>query len=146
MDTPQDDLAAQTISAANRLVLVARPALEGAHRAAAAYKMVSERLNGHFSPQAIYVVVNGLHARDRLSADNWQRAATERLGREFPAIITCIPFDIKIGNAQDRREIPIEEVKSLAKGLRPLVVTMLRAVDGQEKPLESRFGPFRVIR
>ena len=146
IDTPQDDLAAQTIPQADRLVLVARPSLEGAHRAAAAYQLVSQRLNGHFGAKSIYVVLNGLHPRHRLSIADWQRAASERLGETFPDVTAGIPHDTRVGNAQDQRAIPFEQVRPFSTALRPLLAALLRAAGGQEQPQVSRFGPIRVIR
>jgi cellulose biosynthesis protein BcsQ len=146
LDTPQDALAAQAVSAANQLVIVSMPTTAEAYRTAAAYQMVTGINNLGLS--SIHIVLNRLQNRSRLDLSGWQRAASESLGRTFPAVTAIIPNDPKIGNAQDQREIPVEKVRSLSRSLAPLVEAILRSngnAPGEVPQRVRELGFIRVI-
>jgi cellulose biosynthesis protein BcsQ len=125
VDTPPTSLAAGAISVSNTLVLVSRPSLEGVMRTVEAYRTISERLSGeHRIPEsAILVLLN--RVGDRLSADEWHRAASAMLGRSFPPLIAQIPEDPQVGYAQDRRRMPLMSSDTFARALKPLADHLL---------------------
>lgn len=120
LDAPPTAMAAAALAAANTLVLVARPALEGVVRSVEAYRMVVERLAGehHIPATGIFVALNRVGGR--MDSDEWHRAASALLGRTFPPIVAQIPDDPQVGKAQDARRIPLLVSDSFARSLKPL--------------------------
>jgi arsenite-transporting ATPase len=121
LDAPPTVLASCAISAANTLVLVARPSLEGVMRTVHAYKTVVERLAGeHRIPaNGVFVVLNRL-TPSRMSCDEWHKAASGMLGQPFPPIVAQIADDLEVGELQDRRRIPLMASETFNRGLQPL--------------------------
>ncbi len=121
LDAPPTVLAAQAVSAANTLVLVARPSLEGVMRTVHAYRTVIERLAGeHRIPaQGVFVVLNRT-GPSRLASQEWHRAASGMLGQPFPPIITEIPDDLQVAELQDRKRIPLLVSEPFTRSLQPL--------------------------
>ena len=144
LDTPQSPIAAHVLAVSDQLVLVARPGLADAERAAVAYRTVVDRLAKGVSPEAVHVVINRLHAGHRLNTEEWHRAASSSLGRVFPPIVAMIDDDVRIGDAQDRRRIPVAEITSLRKSLAPLIQTVLPSAAGQDAVIRQ-FGPFEIV-
>lgn len=120
LDAPPTALASAAIAAANTLVLVARPSLEGVMRTVEAYRTVVERLAGeHRIPaNGVYVVLNRLG--NRMTPDEWHKGASTLLGRAFPPIVAQIPDDPQVGETQDARRLPIHVCDAFARGLKPL--------------------------
>lgn len=120
LDAPPNALAGAAIAAANTLVLVARPSLEGVLRAVEAYRTVTERLAGehHIPPQGVYVVLN--RTGGRMSAEEWHKAASGLMGGSFPPITAQIPDDPHVGEAQDARRLPLDLADGFVRGLKPL--------------------------
>jgi cellulose biosynthesis protein BcsQ len=120
LDAPPTALASSAIAAANTLVLVARPSLEGIMRTVEAYRTVVERLAGeHRIPaNGVYVVLNRMG--NRMTADEWHKGASALLGRAFPPIVAQIPDDPQVGETQDSRRLPLNLSDSFARGLKPL--------------------------
>jgi arsenite/tail-anchored protein-transporting ATPase len=121
LDAPPTALAASAIAAANSLVLVARPSLEGVMRTVHAYRTVVERLAGEhrISPGAVFVALNRL-GPGRMQPDEWHRLASSMLGGAFPPVIAQIPDDSQVGELQDRRRLPLMACESFTRGLAPL--------------------------
>lgn len=147
LDAPPTALAASAISAANTLVMVARPSLEGILRTVEAYRTVVERLAGqHAIPSGgVYVALNRVGGR--LDANEWHRSASAMLGRSFPPVIAQIPDDPRVGNAQDQRTMPLVASDDFARALKPLADALLAIKDGV--PAESHkktihLGPIKV--
>lgn len=120
LDAPPTALASAALAAANSLVLVARPSLEGVMRTTEAYRMVVERLAGehHIPASGVYVALN--RTGGRMSVDEWHKAASGLLGRPFPPVMAQIPDDPKVGEAQDGRRLPLNTSDTFARGLKPL--------------------------
>jgi len=144
LDAPPTALAANAIAAANTLVLVARPSLEGVLRATEAYRTVVERLAGQsrLQPNAVHVVLN--RVGDRLSAAEWHAAATELLGRAFPPVVAQIPDLPAVGKAQDRRQLPLLTSGEFARALMPLV-DLIVPLQGETAPSLNGKREFRFL-
>jgi arsenite-transporting ATPase len=121
LDAPPTVLAAEAISAANTLVLVARPSLEGVMRTVHAYRTVVERLAGEhrIAPNGVFVVLNRI-SPSRMSSEEWHRAASGLLGQPFPPIIAQIADDPQVGELQDRKRIPLIANEGFTRNLQPL--------------------------
>ena len=148
LDAPPTALAAPAIAAANTLVLVARPSLEGVMRTVEAYRTVVERLAGqHTIPHnGVYVVLNRVGSR--LDGGEWHRSASQLLGRSFPPIVAQIPDDPRVGAAQDNRALPLVASDEFARALKPLADALLAVRDGSgyAAPQKKVFqiGPLRI--
>lgn len=120
LDAPPTALASAAITAANTLVLVSRPSLEGIMRTVEAYRTVVERLAGeHRIPgNGVFVVLNRLGGR--MTADEWHKGACALLGRAFPPIVAQIPDDPQVGETQDARRLPLHTSDAFARALKPL--------------------------
>jgi cellulose biosynthesis protein BcsQ len=125
VDAPPSALAARAISASNTLVLVARPSLEGVMRTVEAYRTVVERLGGEhcISSENVYVVLNRVGGR--LAANEWHRAASFYLGRNFPPVVAQIPDSLEVGVNQDNRRIPLLTCDEFNRAMRPLAEAIL---------------------
>ncbi len=147
LDAPPTALAANAIAAANTLVLVARPSLEGVMRSVEAYRTVVERLAGqHTIPHnGVYVVLNRVGSR--LDSSEWHRSASQLLGRSFPPIVAQIPDDPRVGTAQDNRALPLVTSDEFARALKPLADTLLSVKDsgfsGPQKKV-IHIGPLKI--
>ena len=147
LDAPPTALAANAIAAANTLVLVARPSLEGVMRSVEAYRTVVERLAGqHTIPHnGVYVVLNRVGSR--LDSSEWHRSASQLLGRSFPPIVAQIPDDPRVGTAQDNRALPLVASDEFARALKPLADTLLSVKDsgfsGPQKKV-IHIGPLKI--
>jgi arsenite-transporting ATPase len=121
IDAPPTVLAASAISAANTLVLVARPSLEGVMRTVHAYRTVVERLAGEhrISAHGVFVVLNRI-TPSRMTSEEWHKAASGLLGQPFPPIVAQIAEDKEVGELQDRKRIPLLVSESLTRGIQPL--------------------------
>jgi cellulose biosynthesis protein BcsQ len=121
LDAPPTVLAANAISAANTLVLVARPSLEGVMRTVHAYRTVVERLAGEhrISPHGVFVVLNRTNP-SRMNCEEWHKAASGMLGQPFPPVITQIPDESLVGELQDRKRIPLMASESFTRAIQPL--------------------------
>jgi arsenite-transporting ATPase len=121
LDAPPTVLAAEAISAANSLVLVARPSLEGVMRTVHAYRTVVERLAGEYRipRNGVFVVLNRM-SPGRIASDEWHRAASSLLGQPFPPIVAHIADEPLVGELQDRRRLPLLESDSFSRSLQPL--------------------------
>jgi cellulose biosynthesis protein BcsQ len=120
LDAPPTALASAALAAANTLVLVARPSLEGVMRTVEACRTVVERLAGehHIPSSGVYVALN--RTGGRMSAEEWHKAASALLGRPFPPVLAQIPEDPRVGEAQDGRKLPLNLSEAFARGLKPL--------------------------
>ncbi len=121
LDAPPTALAASAISAANTLVLVARPSLEGVMRTVHAYRTVVERLAGEhrIAPGGVFVALNRI-TPSRMTSDEWHRAASGLLGQPFPPIVAQIADDPQVGELQDRKRIPLMTSEAFTRGIQPL--------------------------
>lgn len=127
LDAPPTALASAALAAANTLVLVARPSLEGVMRTVEACRTVVERLAGehHIPTSGVYVVLN--RVAGRMGVDEWHKAASGLLGRPFPPVMAQIPDDPRVGEAQDGRKIPLNVSDAFARGLKPLADALFSA-------------------
>ncbi len=132
LDAPPTALASAAIAAANTLVLVARPSLEGVMRTVEAYRTVVERLAGEhrIAPNGVYVALNRVGGR--MGVDDWHKAASSLLGRSFPPVLAQIPDDPKVGDAQDARKLPLHLSDSFTRGLKPLADALFARESVQE--------------
>jgi len=143
LDAPPTALASAALAAANTLVLVARPSLEGVMRTVEAYRTVVERLAGehHIPPSGVHVALNRVSAR--MDVDEWHKAASALLGRPFPPVMAQIPDDPRVGGAQDERKIPLNVSDAFARGLKPLADALFSAHGAQA--VENRNGKGKVF-
>jgi chromosome partitioning protein len=121
LDAPPTALAASAISAANTLVLVARPSLEGVMRTVHAYRTVVERLAGEhrIAANGVFVVLNRI-TPSRMTSEEWHKAASGLLGQPFPPIVAQIADDAQVGELQDRKRIPLMASETFTRGIQPL--------------------------
>jgi cellulose biosynthesis protein BcsQ len=150
LDAPPTVLAAEAISAANTLVLVARPSLEGVMRTVHAYRTVVERLAGEhrIAPNGVFVVLNRI-SPSRMSSEEWHRAASGLLGQPFPPIITQIVEDPQVGELQDRKRIPLLVSEGFTRSLQPLAnvlfsTSVTASADRPSKP-QGRSREIRLL-
>jgi cellulose biosynthesis protein BcsQ len=143
LDAPPTALASAALAAANTLVLVARPSLEGVMRTVEAYRTVVERLAGehHIPAAGVYVALNRMGAR--MSVDEWHKAASALLGRPFPPVIAQIPDEPRVGEAQDGRKLPLNVSDNFARSLKPLADALFSPQGAQ--PPENRNGRGRAF-
>ncbi len=134
LDAPPTALASAALAAANTLVLVARPSLEGVMRTVEAYRTVVERLAGehHIPASGVYVVLN--RAGGRMALDEWHKAASALLGRPFPPVVAQIPDEPRVGEAQDGRKLPMNVSDAFARGLKPLADALFSPQGAQQTP------------
>lgn len=137
IDAPPTVLAASAISAANTLVLVARPSLEGVMRTVHAYRTVVERLAGEhrIAPGGVFVVLNRT-TPDRMAPEEWHKAASGMLGQPFPPIVAQIADDPQVGELQDQRRLPLMASETFTRGLQPLA-NALFSTNGSKTTLGS---------
>jgi len=149
LDTPQSAIATQVLTEADRLIMVARPMVKGAWRTAEAYRAAVERMehrNGGLPPEYVHVVLNRVHPGHLLDADRWHQAASRMYGQPFPAeIVTEIRDDVRIGDLQNRRKVPVEELADFRKRLRPLVEAVSPGAVARETK-KLRFGFLTVVK
>jgi chromosome partitioning protein len=121
LDAPPTVLAASAISGANTLVLVARPSLEGVMRTVHAYRTVVERLAGEhrIAKNGVFVVLNRI-TPNRMSSQEWHKAASGLLGQPFPPIVAQIGDEPLVGELQDRKRIPLLVSESFTHSIQPL--------------------------
>jgi arsenite-transporting ATPase len=121
LDAPPTVLAAEAISTANTLVLVARPSLEGVMRTVHAYRTVVERLAGEYrmARNSVFVVLNRM-VPGRMSGEEWHKAASSLLGQPFPPIISQVADETMVGELQDRRRLPLQASESFNRSMQPL--------------------------
>ncbi|HQN42824.1 MAG TPA: AAA family ATPase [Anaerolineaceae bacterium] len=140
LDAPPTALASAALSAANTLALVCRPSLEGAMRAAEAYRMVAERLacEHRIPPEGIVAVLNRT-GPTRMPLADWSKAASSAVGRPFPRIVAEIPDEPRVSQTQDDRRIPLEQVDNFARGIRSLADAIFSPVGaaGQAEPKKN---------
>jgi arsenite-transporting ATPase len=121
LDAPPTVLAAEAISAANSLVLVARPSLEGVMRTVHAYRTVVERLAGEYRiPRNGVLVVLNRMSPNRIASEEWHRAASSLLGQPFPPIVAHIADEPLVGELQDRKRLPLLESVSFSRSFQPI--------------------------
>jgi len=137
LDAPPTALASAALAAANTLVLVARPSLEGVMRTVEAYRTVVERLAGehHIPAGGVYVVLN--RTGGRMAVDEWHKAASTLLGRPFPPVVAQIPDEPRVGEAQDARRLPLNVADNFARGLKPLADALF-SPQGAQTPQNGR--------
>jgi len=139
LDAPPTVLAASAISAANTLVLVARPSLEGVMRTVHAYRTVVERLAGEhrIAANGVFVVLNRV-TPSRMAADEWHKAASGLLGQPFPPIAAQITDDPQVGELQDRKRIPLMATETFTRGLQPLANVLFSTNGAHTAPVAIR--------
>lgn len=144
LDAPPTALASAALAAANTLVLVARPSLEGVMRTVEAYRTVVERLAGehHIPPAGVQIVLN--RTSGRMSVDEWHKAASGLLGRPFPPVAAQIAEDSRVGEAQDGRRIPLNMSDTFARGLKPLADALF-SLQPHEQPNNGKGRTFEIF-
>jgi arsenite/tail-anchored protein-transporting ATPase len=148
LDAPPSALAAEAISAANSLVLVARPSLEGVMRTVHAYRTVVERLAGEYriAKNGVFVVLNRMHP-GRMSSEEWHRAASSLLEQPFPPIVAQVADETLVGELQDRRRLPLQASDSFSRSLQPLANALFASNNLSTAPKTSPApGADRAIR
>jgi cellulose biosynthesis protein BcsQ len=146
LDTPQSPIAAHVLAAADQLVLVARSGLADAHRTAVAYRTVVDRMAEGIPEACVHVVINRLQAGHRLDAARWRKAAATTLGRPFPPVVAQIEDDVRIGDAQDKRKLPVAEINTLRENLDPLIAALVPSLSQLGNGKSIQIGPFEVVR
>ncbi len=150
LDTPQSAIATHALAEADRLIMVARPMVKGAWRTAEAYRAAVERLerrNGSLPPENVHVVLNRVHPGHLLDAGRWHEAASKMYGSAFPAeIVAEIRDDVRIGDLQNRRKVPVEELADFRKRLLPLVEAVAPATARPPEKQKLRLGFVTVVK
>ena len=131
IDAPPTVLAASAISAANTLVLVARPSLEGVMRTVHAYRTVVERLAGEhrIAANGVFVVLNRM-SPSRMSSGEWHKAASSMLGQPFPPIIAEVADETLVGELQDRKRLPLMMSEPFTRSIQPLANVLFSTSGG----------------
>ncbi len=141
IDAPPSSLAAMAMAASNTLVIVARPSLEGVWRTASAYQTVARQLEGlhNITEGNISVVLNRTQPGQRVDAATWHRKASEHVDGHFPPVVATIPDIPDVGNAQDARILPVQQVNAYRDALKPLVDMLFSANgSGSSSPTTKR--------
>ncbi len=149
LDISAPEIAPPALSAANTLVLVARPDTPGVHSALQAIHLVKDVMAGQHAipPEAIYLVVN--RARDTTlrpeEVVNWGKG--ER--RDFPALAAYVADDAGIELAVNRREpayYSSDTLRSAAHTLGNLLfpAAMEQPVGAAQSARVVKLGPVRV--
>jgi arsenite-transporting ATPase len=100
LDVSAPELAAAALSAANTLVLVARPDLPGIQATRDAVRLVHEKMSGRhrIPPEATYLVVNRTR-QSTFRAEEVARHGAQEFGLPFPALVSYVPDDPAIEEA-----------------------------------------------
>jgi MinD-like ATPase involved in chromosome partitioning or flagellar assembly len=149
LDISAPEIAPPALSAANTLVLVARPDTPGVHSALQAIHLVKDVMAGQHAipPEAIYLVVN--RARDTTlrpeEVVNWGKG--ER--RDFPALAAYVADDAGIELAVNRREpayYSSDTLRAAARTLGNLLFpTVVTAPGEAARPARViKLGPVRI--
>lgn len=132
LDIPSTaEIAGHAISAANALLLVARPTYADAVRTAGAYTTVTKLLAAkhHIPPEGIALALN-LASADTLASDVFVDACRTMSGAsDFPAATVRIPLEPKIATVQNERDLPSLTVNSLGQAIGKLADTLLPVRD-----------------
>lgn len=150
LDTPAVERAAPALSAANQLLLVARPTLSDALRSVEAYRMVTENLSHqHRIPaQGIRLALN--QTREGLwSPAQFHNACAQLLNpdqkKPFPPIVAAIPDDARVPEAQIRREVPLLSAPNFQRAFMLLAEACLQ-IKGNPSPVTANDdGPRKTI-
>ncbi|MCD4673074.1 MAG: AAA family ATPase [Anaerolineaceae bacterium] len=154
MDAPTSIMAgaAAAISAANYMVLVARPTIADIIANVEAFRLVVKNLSGRhmIKPGNVVCVLNQMK-EGLLPQDDFHRIATEFLQKQdvsspFPVIATTIKDDIAVPVAQNDGTSAITASEPFARGIHSLTGLILGAADKNNfsagKPKKKRFGLF----
>ncbi len=149
LDVSAPEIAPTALSAANTLVLVARPDTPGVYSALQAVRLVKDVMAGQHAipPEAIYLVVN--RARDTtLRPDEMVRYGKDER-RDFPPLAASIADDANVELAVNRREAAYYSSDALRGAARTLGNLLFPAAAGA--PVEAaqparvlKLGPVRI--
>jgi len=149
LDVSAPELAPAALSAANTLVLVARPDIPGVHSALQAVHLVQDMMAGQHAipPEAIYLVVNRVRETTLRPGEVVDCGKGER--RDFPALATAIADDAAIEVAVNRREPAYygsEALRTAARTLGNLLfpATVTAPTAPARPPRVFKLGPVRV--
>jgi len=134
----------QPLSAANSIVLVARPTLADMAATTHTLLLLLERLPSKLRAprEAMYLVLNQVSEKSGMTAHGWH----ENLSRAVPwapPIAAVIPFDPGVVAAQDRQVPPVTCVDGFARGIRMLVNALFPGL-AQEAVKERRRTVFHM--
>jgi MinD-like ATPase involved in chromosome partitioning or flagellar assembly len=145
--------AGAAISAANYMVLVARPVITDLIASVEAFRLVVKNLAGQhvIKPGNVICVLNRVQ-EGLVSADEFHRLATNFLAKQgvqtqFPIIAASIKEDITVQHAQNDGKSVLEASDGFARSIHSLVALILGAVDknnftNQQPKKKKLFGLF----
>ncbi|MBN1888877.1 MAG: AAA family ATPase [Thermoflexales bacterium] len=132
LDLPAErtEWAIQPLIAANMVLLVAQPSFIDQVRTVDLYRTLTETLAGQhrIPPESIHLVMNETSPDDNLLPRDFQRAAQDFLQRPFPPAIALLPLDKCVRLAQNKGQLPTQELDGFAKGIRSLANTLFPGV------------------
>ncbi|MGD0575245.1 MAG: hypothetical protein ABSB61_07750 [Anaerolineales bacterium] len=134
----------QPLSAANSVVLVARPTLADMAATTHTLLLLLQRLATRLRAprEAIYLVLNQVGEKSGMTPHGWH----ENLARAVPwapSVAAVIPFDPGVVAAQDRQVPPVTCVDGFARGIRMLVNALFPGL-ALEAEKERRSTVFRM--
>lgn len=125
LDAPHSPLAAHALSAANALLLVARPTFMDAWCSVEAFRSLQKMQGQHrIAAENVLVALNRLRP-GTLSAAEWHSQASQALKRAFPAVIATFPENPEIEAAQNDGKPAALAVDNFARPLHALADTLL---------------------
>ena len=134
----------QSLSAANSVVLVARPTLADMAATAHILLLLLERLATRLRAprEAIYLVLNQVSDKSGMTAHGWHQNLAGAVPWA-PPVAAVIPFDSGVVAAQDRQVPPVTCVDGFARGIRMLVNALFPGL-ALEAEKERRSTVFRM--
>jgi len=138
LDLPAErtEWALQPLLAANMVLLVAQPTFIDQVRTVDLYRTLTETLAGkhRVPPESIHLVMNETSPDDSLLPRDFQRAAQDFLQRPFPPAIAGLPLDKAVRLAQNKGQLPVQELDGFAKSVRSLANTLFPGVTTVSSP------------
>jgi hypothetical protein len=61
-------------------------------------------------------------------------------------VVAQIEDDVRIGDAQDKRKLPVAEISTLRENLDPLIAALVPSLSQLGNGKSIKIGPFEVVR
>jgi len=149
VDVSAPEIAPAALSAANTLVLVARPDTPGVYSALQAVHLVKDVMAGQHAipPEAIYLVVN--RSRDTTLRPDEMVKWDKDERRDFPPLAASITDDASVELAVNRREpayYSSDALRGAAKTLGNLLfpAAMAAPIEAAQAARVVKVGPVRI--
>ncbi len=148
IDAPPTTLAVHALTAANTLVIVARPTDEGVYRAQGGLASLGRLQNDIHIPQnRMFTVLNGVrNSPYAMDARSWHQAASQLLGYPFPPVVAQVPWDFAIQDLQQQKVVQIRRLESYRKALKPLADTLFADIRNQGPSASGKGNGKKVLK